>query len=175
MLEVRRQDIYIHKQSVVVSPNWFGTGSKGEWFFKKKHVYPKKIWGLSPCHTVKNLSYMVCSFKNYPGLSPNHHPFSPATEPAAGARTPGILDPAIFEGNTSVTMNSWPSVKTGPFARMTSTESGTFIKFFGILSPLSLFNPVCFLSWTSGMLGLGFRFILVSTSRLCLGTPRMSV
>ena len=57
----------------------------------------------------------------------------------------------------------------------TSTDSGTFIKLFGILSPLSLFNPMSFLSWTSGMLGLGCRIILVSTSRLCLGTPRMSV
>ena len=55
------------------------------------------------------------------------------------------------------------------------TESGTFIKIFGILSPLSLFNRMCFLSWTSGMLGLGCRIILVSTSRLCLGTLMMSV
>ena len=66
---------------------------------------------------------------------------------------------------SSVTVNSWPSVQTGPFARMTSTDSGTFIKLFGILSPLSLFNPMSFLSWTSGMLGLGCRIILVSTSR----------
>ena len=47
---------------------------------------------------------------------------------------------------SSVTVNSWPSVKTGPFARMTPTDSGTFIKLFGILSPLSLFNPMSFFS-----------------------------
>ena len=34
---------------------------------------------------------------------------------------------------SSVTVNSEPSVKTGPFARMTSTDSGTFIKLFAAI------------------------------------------
>ena len=58
---------------------------------------------------------------------------------------------------------------------MTSTESGMCIKIVGILLFLSFFNRVCFLSWISGMLGLGCRIISVSTSRLCRGTLRMSV
>ena len=46
---------------------------------------------------------------------------------------------------------------------------------FGILSPLSLLNRTCFLSWAGRMRGLGCRKIPVSKSRLCLGTFRMSV
>lgn len=98
-VNVRRQDI--HKQSIVVSPNWFGTGSKGEWFFKKTCI-PKKKSGVYHLAILLRTSVTWYVPLKITRVYPPNHPFSPATEPAAGARTPGIRGvPAIFEGNTS--------------------------------------------------------------------------
>ena len=71
--------------------------------FSKKNMYTQKKSGVYHLAILLRTSvtwYVPLRITRvYP---PNHHPFSPATEPAAGARTPGILGvPEFFEGNTS--------------------------------------------------------------------------